>query len=142
MVLHEHDKYMVVGMRFRRCGRDWCHGQMDAGNIAVGAAVIGLVGEAVGAAVAGVRRVGERAVGVEPERAMRRAGDQHGGERVAVGVGVVGQDALSGGDRRVVTRRGRCSCRPPPPGRYPEAYWCHGRWTVATLLSAPPSLAL
>ena len=57
---------------------------MDGGNIAVGAAVIGLVAEAVGAVVVGVRRVGEAAVGIERQRAMRRAGGQDRGQRVAV----------------------------------------------------------
>ena len=55
------------------------------------AAVRDLVGEAVGAVVVGIRRVGEGPVGVEHQRAMRRAGQQHRAQRVAVRVAVVAQ---------------------------------------------------
>ena len=48
------------------------------------AAVVGLVGEAVRAVVVGGRRVGERAVGVQRQRAVRRAADQDRRQRVAV----------------------------------------------------------
>src|SRR5205814_1204295 len=54
------------------------------------------VGEAVGAEVIRVRRVGEGAVGVEGEAAVRGAGDHRGGEGLAVRVRVVGQYAHRG----------------------------------------------
>src|SRR5207248_550045 len=72
-----------------------------------------VIGEVVGAEVVGVRRVGERAVGVECQRAVRRPGIEHGGQRVfvaensvgVVGVRVVCQDVAA--DRVVfIGRRG------------------------------------
>src|SRR5204862_7083088 len=72
----------------------------DGGDIAVGHAVIGLVGEAVGAVVVGGRRVGERAVGVQRQAAVGGAGDQHRAQGVAIGIGVVGQHVAA--DRRVL----------------------------------------
>src|SRR4051794_7641586 len=63
----------------------------------IGRAVVGLIGEGVGAGVVGGGRVGERAVGVEGERAVGGAGDERGSECVAIGVGIVVQDAGAGG---------------------------------------------
>ena len=58
--------------------------------------VVGLVGEAVRAVEVRGRRVGERAVSVERQRAVGRTGDQDGGQRVAVGIRVVGQHPGAG----------------------------------------------
>ena len=57
-------------------------------------AVVGLVGEAVGAGVTGGRGVGERPVAVERDRAVARVADQDGRSVVAgIRIGVVGQHA-------------------------------------------------
>src|SRR5204862_180793 len=58
----------------------------DGGDVAVGDAVIGLVGEAVGAVVVGGRRIGEAAVSVEGQGAVGGAADQHRAQGVAVGI--------------------------------------------------------
>src|SRR6185312_12146721 len=73
----------------------------DRGGLGSGAqAVDRFVGEAVAAVVVGIRRVGEGAVRVQRERAVRRALDQRGRERAVVLAGgtvvevaVVGQQA-------------------------------------------------
>src|SRR5205085_1158855 len=108
----------VVGGRRRVVHRG--DGQGDGGRRgAVRVAVVGLVGEGVGAVVVGRRGVGEAAVGVERQRPVRRAADQHGRQCVPVHVRVVtknpggrqgegrvlrGRVAVVGGDRRVVDR--------------------------------------
>src|SRR5262249_44637512 len=66
---------------------------VDRDGAAGEAAVAGLVGETVAAGEAAVRRVGERAVAAEGEGAVANAADQHGGDRVAVAVGVVAEHA-------------------------------------------------
>src|SRR5207247_5315463 len=71
------------------------NGQTDRGRGGIGAAVAGLVSEAVGAVVIAGRGVSEAAVGIERERAVAGAADERGGENVAIDVGVVCQ--LSGG---------------------------------------------
>ena len=50
-------------------------GQSNRGNVAVELAVVGLVGEAVGAVVIGGGRVDERAIGVESQAPVRWPGD-------------------------------------------------------------------
>src|SRR5207248_1962156 len=68
-------------------------GEADGGDVAVGRAVVGLVGEAVRAVVVGRRRVREAAVAAQGQRAVAGAADQDGRERVAVHIGIVGQNA-------------------------------------------------
>ena len=80
------------GRRDRHRGDGEGHG----GDAGVGLAVVRLEGEGVGAAVVAGGEVGERTVGAERDRAVRRAGDEGGGERVAVGVIGAGQDARGG----------------------------------------------
>lgn len=55
----------------------------DSGDIGQGASVAGLVGEAVRAAKAGVRSVGEGAVGIQYERSVGGTVDQLGRQRIA-----------------------------------------------------------
>src|SRR6185437_8880623 len=84
-------------------------------------AVIGPVGEAVRAGIADGWGVGERTVGKGRERTVSRVSDETDREVVAVGVGVVGEQAgrrdsqaailiyriaVGIGHRRVVDRRG------------------------------------
>ena len=57
----------------------------------VGRPVTGLVDEAVGAVEVGGRRIDEAAIGVEPQRAVRGAGDERGRQRATLDVGVVAQ---------------------------------------------------
>src|SRR6185437_12801908 len=77
------------------------HGRRVAPQDAVGRPV----GEGVGAAEARRGSVGEGAVAVQGERPVRGASYEHGRQRVAVGVGVIGKHAghLAGGraERRV-----------------------------------------
>src|SRR5436309_1454510 len=86
---------------------------------------VSLVGEGVGGGLAAVVAVAEGAVGVEGHASVRRVAELGGGEGVALGVRVVGEDAGGGavedcdraalghggavvvGDRRVVHRRDR-----------------------------------
>ena len=70
--------------------------QRHGGDVAVEAAVVGLVGEAVAAVVVGVGRVGEGAVGVQSQRAVGRAADEHRAQRIAVHIAVVAEHAGSG----------------------------------------------
>src|SRR5258707_587334 len=95
----------------------WCvidggDGEIDGAGIAGEAAVIGLVGETVGAVVVAGRCVGSGAVGVEAEAAMLRSSDQAIGQGIALDIaggdtamedGVLG-DARRGiaGHRRVI----------------------------------------
>src|SRR5207253_154919 len=87
------------------------------------AVVAGLVGEGVGGGLAAVVAVAEGAVGVERHASVGRVAELGGGEGVALGVRVVGEDAggravehcdraalghggaVVVGDRRVVDRR-------------------------------------
>src|SRR5262249_44419759 len=93
------------------------HGEVDGGEGAVGLAVVGLVGEAVGAGVVGHRGVGEAAVGVKGETAMGGLTGQDGVQGGAIDITVVAEHADGGhaergvfgggitvvdGDRRVV----------------------------------------
>ena len=79
-----------------RTGGGGLHGDADGGEVGGEHTIAGAVGEGVGAAEAGVRRVGEGTVGGEVERAAGRTGDEHGGERGAVDVAVVVEDAGRG----------------------------------------------
>jgi len=72
---------------------DRVHREGHGGDVAVGLTVIRLVGEAVAAVVIGARRVGERTIGVQRQRAVGRAADQDGREAVAVHVAVIAQHA-------------------------------------------------
>ena len=77
-------------------------GEMDGGEVGIDRAVIGLVGEAVRAVIVGIRRVKQRAVRIQRQRAMGRSGDQIGGQRVAIDIGIVAQNARHpDGQRRV-----------------------------------------
>ena len=60
-------------------------------------AVVGAIGELVVAVEVETGGVAERAVGLKGEGAVERRGDQGGGEGLAFGVGVVGEDAEGGG---------------------------------------------
>ena len=82
------------------------HGQADGDGVRVEGPVVGLVGEAVGTDIAGRRDVADGTVGADRDRAVGRIGDLDRGEGVAVGVGVVGQDARGGDDEGRVLGRG------------------------------------
>ena len=69
------------------------HGDGCGGRVAAGGAVVGLVGEGIGAVPVGGRRVGEGAIGIQRQRAVAGVGNLHRRARVALGVGVVGQYA-------------------------------------------------
>src|SRR5437870_5380608 len=75
------------------------------------AVVTGLVGEGVGGGLAAVVAVAEGAVGVEGHAAVGRVAELRRGEGVALGVGVVGEDAggvaVEGGDRAALGHGGR-----------------------------------
>ena len=75
-------------------------------DVRVGGPVVGVVGEAVGAVVAGGRGVGEAAVGVERQR-RRGVTSRHEDrrQRIAFGIGVVGEDARGGHDLGRALRR-------------------------------------
>ncbi len=88
------DRIAVVAGRRRRGG----NGEGDRGGVAVTGAIVGLVGEAVGAEEAGVGRVGEGAVAVERDRTVGRAAELDGRERGPGRVGVVGQHPGDRGD--------------------------------------------
>ena len=60
------------------------------------------IAEDVESGVIQTRRVAERTVGVEHQRAVRHAAHQHCRERIAVHVGIVRQDARDGNDERHV----------------------------------------
>ena len=92
------------------------HGQADRDRVRVGRAVVGLVGEAVGPDVVGRGHVAERAIGVEGDRAVRGISDLERGQDVAVGIGVVAEDARGGHDLGRVLGRA-VAVRPPRPGR-------------------------
>ena len=85
------------GQRHAGAGRGAVAGgrdrQRDRDRVRVGGPVVGLVGEAVGTAVAGRRDVADRAARAQAERAVARIGHLDRGQAVGVGVGVVGQDA-------------------------------------------------
>src|SRR5439155_9567827 len=65
-------------------------GDGHGGDARVGLAVVGLVGEAVGAVVVGRRRVAEAAVAVQGQAAVGGLAQQDGGQRVAFQAAVVG----------------------------------------------------
>src|SRR5262249_25939548 len=75
----------------RRRGHAGHDGEVDGGERTVHCPVEVLVGERVAADVSGVRLIGERAVGVQVQQAVRWAGDQPGGELVPVGAVVIEQ---------------------------------------------------
>ena len=85
------DGVAVAHRRWRIVDRGYADG--DRGERAVHGPVIGFVGEAVGAVVIGVRPVAQPAIGVQAQRSMRRTGDQHGGQGIALDIGVVGEHA-------------------------------------------------
>src|SRR5262249_27759227 len=85
------------------------HIDADGGDVAVGAAVVGLVGEAVRDGEGVVWRVGGGAVGGQRVRAVGRTADQHGAERIAVDIAVVDQDIA--GDRGILVGRRRVVLR-------------------------------
>src|SRR5207247_2682468 len=70
-----------------------CDGDAHRGDARVGLAVIGLVGEAVGAVVVGRRDVAEAAVAVQCQAAVCGLAHQHRAQGVAVHVAVVDQHA-------------------------------------------------
>src|SRR5664280_1197497 len=78
----------------------------ECGEIAVGGAVVGAVGESVAAVVVGGREVSETAVGVESQSAMTDVTYEHRGQRVALHIRVVGKNARSRDDQRHIFRRG------------------------------------
>src|SRR5665213_716701 len=81
----------------------------DRGEIAVGGAVVGAVGESVAAVVIGGREVSEAAVGVEIQHSMTDVTYEHRGQRVAFHIRVVGKNAGRGGNNeRHVFQRGIC----------------------------------
>src|ERR1035438_10444368 len=69
----------------------------DRGEIAVGGAVVCAVGERVAAVVVGGREVGEAAIGIEIQHSMTDVTYKHRGQRVALHIRVVGENA-GGGD--------------------------------------------
>ena len=79
--------------------------EADRGEVAGNHPVVGPVGEAVRTGIAGIRAVAEAAVGIKRQAAVRRAGDQDGGERVVIDVAVVGQDAEVGSDQQRSARQ-------------------------------------
>src|SRR6185312_14974979 len=91
----------VVGGHRRIVSRR--HRQRDRRDVAVGRAVVGLVGEAVRAVVVGIRRVGVGPVVVERQLAVGRAVDDRRREGIVLGVRVVRQHGDD--DRRLLRRR-------------------------------------
>src|SRR5262249_27668628 len=77
-------------------------GEDHAGKAAGRGAVCGPVGEAVGAVEVEVRRVGERTVGVQGQRAAAGAAHEDGPEGIAVHIGVVGEHSGGGDDQHRV----------------------------------------
>src|SRR5665213_1594994 len=78
----------------------------DRGEIAVGGAVVGAVGESVTAVVVGGREVSEAAVGVEIQHSMTDVTYEHRGQRVAFHIRVVGKNARSRDGQTNVFQRG------------------------------------
>src|SRR5262245_64273664 len=76
-----------------RCFVDAGDRDHDGGDAGVGLAVVGVVSEAVGAGVVGRRGVGEAAVAVQAQTAVRGLAHQHRVQGVAVDIGVVGEHA-------------------------------------------------
>src|SRR5205085_2581189 len=75
----------------------------DGGDVTVEGAVVGLVGERIGAVVVGGGRVGETAVRIQRQRAVRRAAYQDGRQGRPVHVAIVAEHARRGdGQRRVL----------------------------------------
>src|SRR5207302_473503 len=97
------DGHVLVGGQAGALGDggvvDRVDGDADGGLVAVEAAVVGHVGEGVGAVVVGGRRVGGRAVAVERQLAVGRAGHHGRGQRRALHVAVVAEHA-GGADRQ------------------------------------------
>ncbi len=81
-----------------RCVVFTCDPDAHGHDVAVEAAVVGLVSEAVGGGLAPVVHVAEAAVWVQRQRAVRGSADQDGAEAGAVHVAVVGQHAQVGDD--------------------------------------------
>src|SRR5439155_100298 len=81
-------------------------GDAHGGDARVGLAVIGLVGEAVGAVVVGRRDVAEAAVAVQRQAAVCGLAHQHRTQGVAVHVAVVDQHAGRGHVQGRVFSRG------------------------------------
>ena len=96
----------VVGCNrreIRRRDRD-----RNARHVRVAAAIVRFVGERIGAGEVGRGRVDERTVGLQHDRAVRRAAHQDRAERIAVRVGVVREHSRCvDGQRRVLVRRVR-----------------------------------
>src|ERR1035441_5426943 len=80
----------------------------NSGEIAVGGAVVCAVGERVAAVVVGGREVSEAAIGVEIQHSMTDVTYEHRGQRVALYIRVVGEDARSRDGQRDVFQRGIC----------------------------------
>src|SRR5207249_2252151 len=71
-------------------------GDADSRDVAEGNAVGGSIGETVGAVIVGAGGVGKGAVAVQDERAVRGAADRGAagdGERIAIRIGIVGENA-------------------------------------------------
>ena len=97
-----------VGDRRRRSVHDRCivdriHRDGDIGDIGAAFAIADFVGDRVRAVEIGVRRVGDRAIGVDRDRAVCR-GCADNGQGVAVRIDVVRQHRND--DRRVLVGRG------------------------------------
>ena len=93
-----------VGAGYRRAGKRHRQDHVGAGAQVV-AGVTGAVDEAVRTGVAAGRGVGEAPVRVQRQRAVRRVGREDRRQRIAVRIGVVGQDARSRDDERDVPVR-------------------------------------
>ena len=85
---------------------DRSHSDGDRGQAAVGRAVIRHISETVAAIVIRVRQVGERAVGVQGQRAIGRRRHQDRGQRIVFHVGIIHEYTGRGYDERRVFRRG------------------------------------
>src|SRR5262245_5203938 len=79
-----------------RCVVDAGDRDHDGGDAGVGLAVVGVVSEAVGAVVVGRRGVGEAAVAVQAQAAVRGLAHQHRVQGIAIRIAVVGQHAGGG----------------------------------------------
>src|SRR5262249_57249494 len=80
---------------------DRIDGQRHDGDVAVEAAVVGLVGEAVRSVVVCARSVAEGPIGIQIQSAVGRTTDEHGTQRGAIHVAVVAEHAAGGGGERL-----------------------------------------
>src|SRR5664280_1080088 len=78
----------------------------DGGEIAVGGAVVGAIGESVAAVVVGGRKVSETAIGIEIQHSMTDVTYKHRSQRVALHIRVIGKNAGGGDGQTNVFQRG------------------------------------